>query len=303
MSIIAKGFQDYRKLSKAFVAILSAQNLSTASTEAKPQRLTKNLSFREAYDSHIDQASRPLVLLYGWLVAKAKHIHKYGDFYLNKGFDVLHIKVQPDQLLWPVRAQAVVHRALEFASEARRQDQPVLVHGFSVGGYLFGETLVKILQNEQFANVGERLQAQIFDSPVDFDGVPQGVARAVTPVPALQTAIQATLEAYLKVFDKPVQSHYLRSSAYAAQNKLAVPSLFMYSSADPIGVPAPIEKLIDEWSARGIHVDARDFGDSAHVSHYHQYPVEYITLLNSFLHKVGLIQQQERDRNQVSLQD
>jgi len=55
-----------------------------ASTEMKPVRISKNLSFRAAHDSPLETQKRPIVLVYGWLVAKAKHIHKYGDFYLGK---------------------------------------------------------------------------------------------------------------------------------------------------------------------------------------------------------------------------
>ena len=53
--------------------------------DAKPEIVSKNLSFRPAFDSPLQSYERPLVLLYSWLVAKAKHIYKYGDFYLGKG--------------------------------------------------------------------------------------------------------------------------------------------------------------------------------------------------------------------------
>lgn len=37
--------------------------------------------------------SRPMVLLFGWLLAKPKHLKKFTDFYLEQGFDVLSIQV------------------------------------------------------------------------------------------------------------------------------------------------------------------------------------------------------------------
>ena len=61
--------------------------------EQKPTRISPNLSFRTARNGKFDDHKKPLVLLYGWLLAKAQHIYKYGDFYLDKGFDVLHVKV------------------------------------------------------------------------------------------------------------------------------------------------------------------------------------------------------------------
>ena len=45
---------------------------------------------------------------------------------------------------------------------------------------------------------------QVFDSPVDFEGVPRGVGKAVTNVPPAQIAIKTTLEAYMALFKTQV---------------------------------------------------------------------------------------------------
>ncbi len=34
--------------------------------------------------------------------------YRFGDFYHGNGFDVLHIKIKPGQLLWPRAAQKVM---------------------------------------------------------------------------------------------------------------------------------------------------------------------------------------------------
>jgi len=174
-----------------FLSIVFTRAFSApAATEMKPIRINENMSFRPAYNSHLEPNRRPIVLMYGWLVAKSQHIHKYGDFYLGKGFDVLHIKINPLQLLWPRRAQAVIGQTGDFITDKSRCTQPILVHGFSVGGYLYGEMLVKFVSDPQrFGNMKERVRGQIFDSPVDVKGIPYGVGRAVTPVPVLQKTI------------------------------------------------------------------------------------------------------------------
>ncbi len=218
-------------------------NYSVASTEAKPVRISKNLSFRPAYDSHLSQQERPLVLVYGWLVAKAKHIHKYGDFYLKKGFDVLHIKVTPSQLLRPTLAQGVIKQAVGFTKEAKHRQQPLLIHGFSVGGYLFGETLVQMRENKELKqHFGDRIQGQIMDSPVDFHGIPYGVSQAVTQIPVVQRSMQASLEMYLKVFQNQTKA-YLRSSETFRANEFGTPTLFLYSQADKVGPAERIEEV------------------------------------------------------------
>ena len=262
--------------------------MSIASTEAKPQVVSNNLSFREAFDSPIEQSSRPLVFIYGWLVAKAKHIHKYGDFYLGKGFDVLHIKVSPDQLLWPTRAQGVVEQALEFAAETKRETQPILAHGFSVGAYLYGETLVKINQMPSFKDMAARIKGQIYDSPVDFNGIPYGVSNAVTKNPLLQKTMQYSIEGYLSLFKKNVMAHYLLSSETSKLNAMKIPSMFLYSEADVVGDHVWTKELIDEWRNKNILVEAMCWKESMHVGHFVKYPVEYITMLNMFLDTIGL---------------
>lgn len=48
------------------------------------------------------QTNRPLVLLHPWLLAKPKHIRKFIELYLEKGFDVLKVQITIWKVLWPV---------------------------------------------------------------------------------------------------------------------------------------------------------------------------------------------------------
>jgi len=265
----------------------------TGSSNLKPtpvtvERITDNLSFRPATSQALDNTQRPIVLIYAWLVAKSKHIHKFGDFYLSKGFDVLHIKVGARQILWPPVAQSVVSQIIDFVNSPTRKSQPILVHGFSVGGYLYGETLVRICEDAALkASMTKRVKGQVFDSPVDFEGVPRGVGKAVTSVPPAQIAIKTTLEAYMALFKTQVTEHYKRSSQAFHDNPLITPSLVFYSKADPIGIPGPIEDVIRCWKETGAPVWTRWWADTPHVGHYLRDPITYTAELNTFLHNIG----------------
>lgn len=170
----------------------------------------------------------------------------------------MHIKVEPLQLLWPQQAQKVVGQVADFVMDSSRSQQPILVHGFSVGGYLYGETIVKFTSDsERFHNMRDRIRGQIFDSPVDFEGVPRGVGLAVTANPLLQKTIKASLDGYLRLFKNQVTQHYKRSSEMFHLNPLRSPSLVFYSKDDPIGTPGPIETLMRNWSRQGIPVTSR----------------------------------------------
>ena len=76
--------------------------------------------------------------------------------------DVLHIKVTAGQILWPTLAHCVVSEILSFITSPRRRSQPVVIHGFSVGGYLYAETLNHIIADEELTrDMTQRVQAQV----------------------------------------------------------------------------------------------------------------------------------------------
>ena len=208
---------------------------------------------------------------------------------IGKGFDVLHIKANPTQILWPARAQAVAAQIVDFVTAPSRRSQPILVHGFSVGGYLYGETLVRMTSDPIMAEeMSRRVRGQIFDSPVDMEGVPRGVSLAVTGSRPAQIAIKSSLDTYLALLQKQVTRHYIRSSQTFHSNPLRTPSLLLYSYADVVGTAGPIEKLMDNWRRAGVLVQSKTWPDTPHVSHYLRDPVNYTNALNDFLRTINL---------------
>lgn len=263
-----------------------------SSIEAKPERVSKHLSYRPAFDSRIKADARPMVVIYGWLVAKSRHIHKYGDYYLGQGFDVLHVKIQPDQMMWPVWGQKIVSQVMDFISDVPHAKKPLLMHGFSVGGHLIGESYVQMKDfPDKYNQVGERMKGQIFDSPVDYAGVPYGFGKAVTKIPVVQKAITGSLVMYLNMFQNQVKRHFVRSSERIHENPYRVPTLVLTSRADTVSPWEPIEKVLDGWRSQGMsEIYTKIWNDSPHVSHFLYHPVEYIQQLNMFLDKIGLKQ-------------
>lgn len=251
------------------------------------KQLTPNIQLKTLQEtaSH----PRPLILLFGWMLAKQRHLDKYGNLYHSKGFDVLSLKMRPGQVLIPQRAQATVDQLLSFLLTPELKSRPLMVHGFSVGGYMYGEYLLKLEKHEKmYADIRQRMVGQIFDSPVDFEGVPSGFANVLTKNRTGQKIIQSSLEAYLKVLEGPVTSHYLRSSDAFHSNSLRLPSLMLYSRSDPIGVDRNIEAVIAKWKRMGIPVMSRCWESSPHVSHFHRHPDEYVETVLKFLDSVNL---------------
>lgn len=74
--------------------------------------------------------------------------------------------------------------------------QQCLLHGFSVGGYLWAEVMVKMSHNqERYQPVIDRIVGHIWDSAVDITEIPVGFPRAVFPNNAV---LQATVEKYIR---------------------------------------------------------------------------------------------------------
>ena len=51
---------------------------------------------------------------------------------------------------------------------------------------------------------------QVFDSPVDWEGVPRGFANVLASNAMMKAAIQSSIETYLKVMHNSVTKHYLQ---------------------------------------------------------------------------------------------
>ena len=246
--------------------------------------MSANLSFHPSAPGS-GSSDRPLVLLYSWLVAKAKHMHKFGNFYLREGCDVLHIKLSPAEFLWPVKAHGVVKDILDFAN-TECPTQPLIAHGFSVGCYLYAETLVSVLEDENYRQMAGRIRAQILDSPVDFQGVPFGVANVLTTQPILRKAIELSLRSYLGAFKEQVARHYEHASNTITANELETPTLLLYSHGDVVASVERNEAAMKEWRERGIVIHGKCWQDSKHVEHYLKYPTEYIDALATFLREI-----------------
>lgn len=72
---------------------------------------------------------------------------------------------------------------------------PLVLHGFSVGGYVWGEVLVNIAsERERYAHVVDRIAAQIWDSAADITEISVGLPLAVFP---RNTVMQAALRQYV----------------------------------------------------------------------------------------------------------
>lgn len=66
------------------------------------------ISYRiEFYFRLSDPNDKPLVVLLSWLLSKHKHLSKFIEIYIEKGYDVVTVTITPCQLLFPTKGSHV----------------------------------------------------------------------------------------------------------------------------------------------------------------------------------------------------
>ncbi|XP_041472206.1 transmembrane protein 53-like [Lytechinus variegatus] len=236
------------------------------------------------------ETSRPLVLLLSWLVAKEKHVNNFSRIYLDRGCDVLVVKMKPMQILLPQSgSQVVAQRVVDFLQLEDNRERPIFVHSFSVGGYLYAEILQKMMAAEKSkGEMTDRIIGQIYDSVVDLDKVAFGIANALFSHKMIQKSVEKSIDGYLAMMYRPATQHYARASRLFYNNPVKAPSLFFYSYADPVGCATAIENCVQHLRTKVGHdnIYTKSFQKSRHVSHMHKHKEEYLCSLFSFLKEI-----------------
>ena len=282
------------------------ENISLKTAAAIDHVIETNQNTMESAANQVQmsaQSKRPLVVLFTWLGAQERHIEKYQILWIEKGFDVLTVQTSPQEVLvpkaGPVPLSQDLIKILALISESKYHN--ILFHCFSVGAYQFGEFLHN-LNDSQFMHqvakmigssvnpkvtIENSIKGIIFDSPVDFDGIPEGISKAFSLNPIIQKPIELYIKAYMKLAYPIVTKYYIRALDRAHNNYLKAPGLFFSSLKDTIGTPEMSAKFSKDWQSCGIDVKEKVFTGSYHVQHMPKYKTEYQQEIDDFLKKVN----------------
>ncbi|KPJ07010.1 hypothetical protein RR48_03241 [Papilio machaon] len=229
--------------------------------------------------------NRPICVMINWLLARQKHVLKYASLYLEQGFDVVSVSCTPWQLMWPMKGSQLVAGDLMRLLSANESEQPLVVHGFSVGGYLWGEVCAHVMSNrELYQPVLDRVTAQVWDSAADITEITIGVPIAVFPKnKIMQKTLRAYMEYHMKTFHDVATTHYIRSSQLFHTNLCRAPALFLLSRSDPVGAETSNRAVYDSWCKMGIKCTWQCWDKSPHVQHFMKHRDEYLQLLMAHL--------------------
>ncbi|XP_045478994.1 uncharacterized protein LOC123683995 isoform X1 [Harmonia axyridis] len=258
--------------------------------------LTKNLALisRDQINSKVtnlklhDQTGRPCVLLLSWLMAKRKHMMKFVDYYLNKDCDVLCINVTPWQLLWPTKGTQIVAADILRFLDSNYVNGQCLLHGFSVGAYLWAEVMVQMAaQQDRYKPVIDKFVGQVWDSAADVTEISVGLPVAVFPKNyVMQKALSQYIQYHMRTFNKVATRHYIRASQMFHTNLIKCPAQIFISKTDPIGAEASNMRVKESWENMGVKVYFKCWEKSPHVGHYQKHREEYLGHLDKFLEDI-----------------
>lgn len=243
--------------------------------------------------------NRPLLVILTWLLSKRQHVMKFVNLYMEQDFDVAVVSLTPWQLLWPTKGSRLVAADLLAFLKQNESYEQILLHGFSVGGYMWGEALDLIESNkDKYSNITDRIVGQVWDSIADVSQIAIGFPRAVFPKNImLQSMLRKFVDYHMKTFHQQATQYYIRSSqVFHSASVLRVPALIFVSKTDPVGAVTSNLNLRDAWESLGIKTYVKIFEKSPHVAHYYTYPKEYVAELYAFLQKLNLIQNEEKIR-------
>lgn len=235
------------------------------------QEVTKNIHLFTQTPINVDKdpktlklknpRDKPLVLMLSWLLAKQKHLAKYAKLYVDQGYDVCVVSITPWQLMWPVKGtQLVAQDVVNFLYNNEAYSK-ILIHGFSVGGYMMGECNVHMARDmEKYKPLLDRFIGQIWDSAADISEIHVGVPKAIFPRnPTMQGALTKYMLYHMKTFHEPATIHYIRSSQMFHGNLVHAPALFFVSKSDPVGAEQSNMRVREDWESIGIKVRSINF--------------------------------------------
>jgi hypothetical protein len=234
---------------------------------------------------------KKLAIVIGWLGAKDQQMKTYLSYYHSHGFDTLSFAVGPRHIIFPQEATKHMQNVWETAEELSPTDTPILLHAFSMGGYLFGQSL-RCFENqpEKYGNLKSQIRAQIYDSVPDHGSIAHGMSKSFNLPSPFEKAIEIVAKGYLNMTHDTAGVEHRAASHSFHNNFVSAPALFYYSLSDPISRYQDVEQVMKTWEGNGIPVQGCKWEKSPHIQHGRRDPERYFGELDKLLVRTQLIE-------------
>lgn len=257
-----------------------------------------NIVFPESFvtERHWQGSKEPVVILLGWGGCKDKHLTKYSSIYNERGCITVRYTA-PLKTVFISEAfgykelNTIALRLLELLYDYEVENNPVFFHVFSNGGFMLYRYMAELLRSHsRFSTL--RVVGAVVDSAPGSQNV-RGALRAITAALGPNTNV-VVLYCLLGLFGFTVfllrvvlysVTKYIHKNHYDAMRDCppAWPQLYLYSRADRVIRHGDVEQMVKVVQGKGVGADSFDFGTSAHVSHFRDFPEEYSSRCLAFL--------------------
>ncbi|GFO14680.1 Williams-Beuren syndrome chromosomal region 27 protein-like [Plakobranchus ocellatus] len=240
-----------------------------------------------------------------WLNAKDRHILRYSQLYTKQGLDVLVVKSELKDFLWPPNSMTFAEQLYEVLENQTNSYDHFFCHTMSLGSYNWNTLRMFLKQKGSPENVSGKFRGQIFDSvtagagkggvleesPVEgqtqvhaLDRMVKGMISAKKRSPMMKLAIKSFSKAYFAATKSKTVRVYEESLKFFREEPLKAPTLFFASRDDPMCDAAVLEKLVEIWKKEhGFPVSIKVWEESAHAQHYIYHTEEYERLHGELL--------------------
>ncbi|XP_041059154.1 fascin-3 isoform X1 [Carcharodon carcharias] len=134
------------------------------------KRLSNTITLYRNNTKAVAGAPRPLLVLFPWLGAKPRAVECYRQIYYPYGFDILTVESNILHFLWPRYGLSYASEVLDLLHSEPLSSHPLVIHAFSIGGFLFVQMIVATLRDApRYSGFEARIMGQIFDSLVVGD--------------------------------------------------------------------------------------------------------------------------------------
>lgn len=270
---------------------------SSPASPAKPHRSSCSdspvLPLPSPSSSH-----RPLLLLFPWLHAKPAAVAKYRALYLCRGMDVLSVESSLWHFLWPPWGLEYAAQVLELLMEPCFTGRHIVVHAFSIGGYMFTQMLIHMDKDpERYMELSQMVKGHVYDSLVvgSLEHMAIGLGKSLFPrFDGLAQGVVAVAMLYFWLFKTKTADLYDRSIRVFHSSPVTSPALFFFCENDLMCDSVNMEATIHLWRKRGIAVEARKWKESVHTAHLRCHPEEYLSTLDTFLNSLAIAPLREK---------
>lgn len=223
-------------------------------------------------------------MLLGWTASRMKTLKKYSDIYRELGIRSVSVTPSLPQVWFASHGNAKAKKVLKCVEENSEEGSGVVLHLFSGSSITFLPTFLKHLH----------LSGIIFDSgPVSFSIGPGLTAAKLMRRQGIDVGLLAYYASCTAgVMVNVAVGRTRRKSMRAMLDHpamLQIPQLYLYSSSDSVVSAEDIEDEMKLQVNRGVDVSSHCWHGSEHVRHFLEYPEEYKSQVNTFMHKSGLL--------------